>query len=82
MPFIDANYTTKCGECGDELEVGDRIFWDPATGDVFCPPCAPERVPTGRPVSLGRTQLCSDCAHTMSAHNAFGCSECSCLRRA
>jgi hypothetical protein len=80
VPFIDARLSGTCSECGEEIAVGDRIFWNPFNGDVFCLPCTPANAILQHPVSLWRGSPCPDCNCPMSAHNGLGCSTCSCLR--
>lgn len=36
MPWIDSKFPGTCAECGDEIEEGDRIYYN---GKPYCATC-------------------------------------------
>ena len=39
MRRLIAQYRSRCEECGEQIEVGDEIGWDPEEG-TYCEGCA------------------------------------------
>jgi len=40
MVMCHAQYDGHCCVCGDPIEIGDSMGWDPATREAYCSICA------------------------------------------
>ncbi len=52
--WMDAQFDSKCGECFDPIEAGDRIAYDIAQQTALCRGCGEERF--GEELSLDEAE--------------------------